>query len=188
MAQVLAKGPNFVFAREFILDRYGEQTWNGVLARLPEEAATTWQDADLDDSLPFADFKAGALALAEELGSPEIVELAQMYEYIADRSLSTLYKAFFRITSPAFVIRNYPRLWEMFFTAGNVSVDLPERNQAIVTFTLPEIFLDWLPPACLGYSQRAVEMAGGKYFTIHQLEKESSGSGQWRVSFRLGWQ
>lgn len=188
MPEILAKGPNFVFAREFIQERYGEQTWNNILARLPDDVATTWRDVELGHSRPFASFKAGAFALAEELGSPEIVELAQMYEYIADRSLSTLYKAFFRLTSPSFVIRNYPRLWEMFFNVGEVTVDLPAKNQAVVTFTLPEIFLDWLSPACLGYSQRAVEMAGGKYFAIRQLDKKRSGTDQWKVSFKLSWQ
>jgi len=188
MPDILAKGPNFVFAREFILKHYGEQTWNQVLARMSDDMAVSWRNADLDHKLPFATFKAGTQALSDELGSPEIVELARMYEFIADRSLSTLYKAFFRLTSPAFVIRNYPRLWEMFFNAGEVEVDLPEKNQATVTFTLPEIFLDWLPPACLGYSQRAVEMAGGKYFAIRQLEKKRLGVDEWKVSFKLSWQ
>jgi hypothetical protein len=188
MPEILAKGPNFVFAREFILKQYGEQTWDRILARLPDDVAASWRNADLDHALPFAAFKAGTEALSAELGSPEIVELAKMYEFIADRSLSTLYKAFFRLTSPAFVIRNYPRLWEMFFNTGKVEVDLPEKNQAIVTFTLPEIFLDWLSPACLGYSQRAVEMAGGKYFAIRQLEKKRLTVDEWQISFKLSWQ
>lgn len=47
-----------------------------------------------------------------------------------------------------------------------------EKGHAKVRFLLPEIFMDWLPPACLGYSTKAVEMAGGKNLVM-KLEKKS---------------
>lgn len=188
MVTVLAKGPNFVFAREFIQQKYGEQTWEAVLTMLPEEAVAIWRSATLEEAHPFTTFKQGVNALSEVLGSPEMLEMAEMYQHIADRSLNTLYKAFFRLTSPIFVIKNYPRLWERFFTAGKVEIPSSDKNQAIVTFTVPDIFLDWLPPACLGYSQKAVEMAGGKYFAMRQLNKKQLLDGDWEVAFKLSWQ
>jgi len=57
-----------------------------------------------------------------------------------------------------------------------------------VTFTLPEIFLDWLPPACLGYSRKAVEMAGGKHFAMRPLGKEEQYNKDWKISYKLSWQ
>lgn len=187
MSEILAKGPNFVFAREFIQRNYGEPTWQSVLSRLPGEVAGIWRDATLDNAYPLAAFKQGVNALSDELGSPEMLETAEMCKHIADRSLSTVNESFFRLTSPVFVIENYPRLWERFFTAGEVEVTKSNRDHAVVAFTLPEIFLDWLPPACLGYSQKAVEMAGGKFFTMRQMEKKQLPSKEWVVSYRLGW-
>jgi len=187
MVEVLAKGPNFVFAREFVLNKYGAQTWEGMLAGISPEDAAVWRDAELDQDHPFSAFKAGAFALANQLDSPEMVEIAEMYEHIADRSLSTLYKTFFRLTSPQFVIKNYPRLWERFFTEGTVRIPSSDRQQAIVVFTLPGIFLDWLPPACLGYSQKAVTMAGGKHFTMRQVEMKQLADDLWEISYKLAW-
>jgi hypothetical protein len=154
---------------------------------LPEEHAAIWRSASLEEEHPFATFKAGVFILADALDSPEMVETAEMYEFIAERSLSTLYKAFFRFTSPQFAIRNYPRLWRRFFNAGEVHVPMAEEGQAELIFTLPEIFLDWLPPACLGYSQKAVQMAGGKHFTMRQLEKRAVTGDIWEVKYKLGW-
>jgi hypothetical protein len=187
MIEVLAKGPNFVFAREFIQKNYGEPTWRSVITRMSNDAATLWKSAELDQAYPFAAFKEGVFALAEELGSPEMVETAEMYKHIADRSLSTVYKAFFRLTSPVFVIKNYPRLWDRFFTAGKVEIPESNRSHAVVSFTLPEVFLDWLPPACLGYSQKAVEMAGGKYFSMRELKRRKVSDAEWKISYRLSW-
>ena len=110
-----------------------------------------------------------------------------MDEYIADRSLNIVYKMFFKVTSPSFVIGNYPKLWRRFFTVGKVEVPLVEEGHAKVKFILPEIFLDWLPPACLGYSTKAVEMAGGKNLTMKQLSKFSLPNGEWEIVYELRW-
>lgn len=187
MEEVLAKGPNFVFAKEFIINKYGEDAWLAMLDGISPEDAAVWREADLESARPFSAFKAGVMALSSQLGSPEMVETAEMYEHIADRSLSSLYKAFFRLTSPQFVIKNYPRLWERFFSSGTVRIPSSGRSQAVVVFTLPAIFLDWLPPACLGYSQKAVDMAGGKHFTMRQLEMNQLADDLWEISYKLAW-
>ncbi len=187
MKEVQAYGLNFVFAQEYIIQEYGDAVWQGLLNRLPPADAKLWREATLEQPLPFSVFKSGVNALTAELNSVEMLQLSQMYMHIADRSLSTLYKVFFRLTSPIFVIKNYPRLWEQFFDTGTVTVKNDNRKSATVTFELPEIFLDWLPPACLGYSQKAVDMAGGSYFAMRQLEKVAQGNGDWKVSYRLSW-
>ena len=33
---------------------------------------------------------------------------------------------------------------------------------------LSEIFLDWRPPACMGYSKKAVEMSGGRDLSMRE--------------------
>jgi hypothetical protein len=184
---ILAKGPNFVFAREFIQQEYPSKIWVSLMNQLSEEDRRIWRSATLDQAYPFTSFKAGVFALASLLDSLEIVETARMYEYIAERSLNTLYKALFHFTNPAYVIQNYPRLWEKFFTTGTVEANITEERRAVVTFKLPEIFIDWLPPACVGYSRKAIELAGGQHFTIRQLEKYELEDDCWLISYEMGW-
>lgn len=188
MEGVLAKGTNFVYAKEFISKEYGQEMWGKVLGALQPSDRKIWSGTLLvNDQIPFGTFKAMVSALSRELGKAEDSETARLYEYIADRSLNVLYKVFFKFANPSFVIKNYPVLWNRFFNAGKVEVSAAEKGHAIVRFILPEIFWDWLQPACLGYSKKAVEMAGGTNLTlIRQREASLTGSVKEFV-YELNW-
>lgn len=189
MPEVMARGPNFVFAQEFIRQQHGSRVWEKVLDELPAEAAETWRAVLLvTGSYPFSHFKAMLAALARVVGQQTDGETARMYEFIADRSLSTVHKFFFRFAEPAFVIKRYPLLWQRFFESGAVHVAKAGKGEAQLVFELPEVFLDWLPPACLGFSSKAVEMAGGSGLELQETEREARGEDQWRIGFRLRWE
>lgn len=186
--EILAKGVNFVYAKEFILKEYGEGVWVRALETLAYTERAFWGGALLiHESYPFSVFKSMVSAISKELGKPKDTEAARVYEYIADRSLNALYKIFFRFANPSFVIKNYPKLWDRFFNTGKVEVPVAEKGHAIVKFVLPEVFLDWLPPACLGYSKKAVEMAGGKKLTLTQTSKTSLPGALWEIVYELKW-
>jgi hypothetical protein len=189
MAQiVMARGPNFVYAKEYIRKEYGEHVWDAILANLADKDVIEWVNATLVTGLyPFSAFKAMTAALAKELKSPEDAEIARMYEYIADRSLNIIHKMFFKVASPVFVINNYPQLWRRFFTTGKVEVSTAQKGHATLKFTLPEIFLDWLPPACLGYSKKAVEMAGGSNLVMQEVSRSGLSNGEWEIVYNLNW-
>jgi len=75
----------------------------------------------------------------------------------------------------------------MFFNTGTVEVQVAESGHAVLKFLLPEIFNDWLPSACLGYSKKAVEMAGGRNLV---MTKKSSGKFSeeiWETVYELRW-
>ena len=189
MQEVMARGPNFVYAKEYIQKEYGDQLWEQVLNSLPEEASTIWKSTLFTlSTYPFTAFKTMIDTLSKELGAPEDAEIAKMYEYIADHSLNNLYKMFFKVTSPSFVIGNYPKLWNRFFDSGKVEVPLVEKSHARLKFVLPEIFLDWLPAACLGYSTKAIKMAGGKNLTMKQISKSSLPNSEWEIIYELRWE
>ncbi|MBS1235176.1 MAG: hypothetical protein H6R43_892 [Nitrospirae bacterium] len=207
MTEVKARGPNFVYTKKFIIKEYGPQVWEKLLASLPADAADIWLGPPLANmSYPFTAFKHMVNALSKEIGNVKetetarlyefiadsslsilYTETARLYEFIADSSLSILYKAFFHFSNPSFVIKNYPKLWVRFFEAGKVEVPVAEKGHAIVKFTLPEIFLDWISPACLGYSKKAVEMAGGKNLTMQQKSKSRLQENLWEISYVLKW-
>ena len=186
--EVLAKGVNFVYAKEFILKEYGEGLWERALESLVRSEREFWRGTQLiHESYPFGAFKSMVSAVSKELGKPEDTEAARLYEYIAERSLSVLYKVFFKFANPSFVIKNYPKLWDRFFNTGKVEVPVAEKGHAVLKFILPEVFLDWLPPACLGYSKKAVEMAGGKKLTLTQKSRSLLPGALWEVVFELKW-
>ena len=146
MDDIIARGPNFCYAKEFIIKEYGESIWNKLLDNLPKDAANVWNDTLLLTNVySFSAFKEMVKILTDLVDSISDQQISNMYEYIADRSLNTIYQLFFRLTNPAFVIKNYPKLWKRFFTTGTVYVKEAHEDYALILFTLPEIFLDWLP-------------------------------------------
>ncbi len=184
----IARGVNFVLAREYVINTFGEAMWARALARVGPDVRRVWEQPLLTVSAyDFAAFKAVAAAVAVEAKSDGDRAVAAMYEYIAERSLNTLYKVFFRLANPAFVIGNFPKLWSRFFTAGEVRVPVAEREHAELQFTVPEIFLDWLGPACLGYSTKAVELAGGRDVAVREARRKPSGAGTWEVAYDVTW-
>ena len=185
----IARGVNFMYAREYVVREHGEAMWAHIVDQLPPDAARVWRGPLVAiGTYSFGAFKAFASALAAESGGRSDETLSGMYEYIADRSLNALYKVFFRLTNPSFVIGNYPKLWERFFTTGKVEVREATAGRATIEFTLPAIFLDWLPAASLGYSRKAVAMAGGKNLTMRELTRSERGGEQWAIAYELRWQ
>jgi hypothetical protein len=189
MKNITARGPNFVYAKEFVTQEYGDDIWEKLLDVMPEAEADVWKRPHLiTEEYPFSAFKAMVSALSDLVGAMTSEQTAKLYEYIADRSLNTVYKVFLRLAHPATVLKNYPRLWKRFFTSGAVAVPIAKKGHAILRFTLPEIFLDWLPAACYGYSKKAIEMSGGTDVTIQEEARIKEKNGWWNISFELFWQ
>ena len=188
MSDLVAKGVNFVFAKEYVLQELGEDVWRRALDRISPEHATVWSGTPVPfGAYSFEAFKTMTHAVAEETGQRDDPALAKMYEFIADRSLNAVYKIFFKLAHPSFVIGNYPKLWRRFFTTGTVTVPKAEKGFAKLRFELPEVFLDWLGPACLGYSTKAVSMSGGRDVSVEELSRKLMPSGYWEVDFEIRW-
>lgn len=188
MDTVLARGPNFVYGREFVREEHGPEVWERVIAALPPEAAAVWEGTLLvTGAYPFSAFKAMLAALTGLVGARPDDETARMYSYIANRSLNSVYKFFLRLAQPSFVISHYPILWKRFFLSGSVQVPDAGPGRARLEFDLPEIFLDWIRPACLGYSSRAVSLSGGSDLELEEIERVQQPDGEWRISYALRW-
>ena len=87
----VAKGVNFVFAKEYIQKTHGEDVWTRALERLPASQRKIWTGI----LVPFGDysftaFKSMVHAVSAEAGEQDEAALAKMYEYIADRSLNVM--------------------------------------------------------------------------------------------------
>ncbi|MBN1621981.1 MAG: hypothetical protein JW871_05260 [Endomicrobiales bacterium] len=186
--EIMAKGPNFFYAREYIKKEYGEKFWQKMIGKLSEADADIWRGMIVVvNKYPFSAFKSMYYALSDELNVNKDLEISKMYEYIADRSLNLIFKIFFKFSHPSFVISNYPKLWERFFTGGEVTVPVAEKSHAIVKFILPEIFMDWLNPACLGFSRKAVALAGAKNLIMNQKSKKRISDNIWEIEYELNW-
>jgi len=187
-SEIKARGVNFLYAKEYIISKYGAEFFNKLKSQMTKEASIVWSGPILSlSSYQFEHFKQMVYALCKELKSDEVESTAELYAYIADRSLNNLYKVFFRLSQPSFVLKNYPKLWDRFFTSGEVTVPSADKNTAQIKFKLPEMFLDWLPGACYGFSKKAVEMAGGKNLKMNEVSKKMLDDGEYEIMYNLEW-
>jgi hypothetical protein len=188
MEQVLARGVNFLYTKKFIIEKYGVEAFERVLQSLSAEAQKIWRGTIMPvQQHPFSLYKEFISALSAQSDIQKSCDLSIIYEYIADHSLNKLYKIFFSFTKPQFVIKNYPKLWQQFFNTGEVEVQVSESEHAILKFQLPDIFLDWLEPACFGYSKKAVEMSGGKNLTMKCKGSKRLSDGLCEIVYELHW-
>lgn len=188
-ARTIARGPNFVYSREFVKEHHGDQVWQEVLRGLSPEAASLWSGALLTSGrYSFTSLLDMTRVLCELTGEEGCVELSSMYAHIAERSLNTVHRFFLRLSQPAFVISKYPLLWRRFFESGQVEVPVAEKGAARLVFEVSPMFLDWLPPACLGYSRKAIELAGGWGVRLEEVSRENISRDCWRVVFQLSWE
>ncbi len=188
MEDAIAKGPNFVFARQYVLEKYGKKVWQDILFGLDDSAFEIWNGKlHLRRNYPFSAFKQFANQLFDIVKVESENNYGTLYEYIAEQSLNTLYKMFFKYTQPAFVIRNYPRLWRQFFKTGTVNVPISHKGYAMLSFNLPEIFISWLPSACYGYSKKAIELGGGRDLILKENSKSKTEKGWWNIFYELKW-
>ncbi len=188
MNDIKARGPNFVYTREYIVKTKGQEYWDKMINGLDDEVKKVWKGSLMVIGVyPFTAFKALITHLSKEGGLSQDIELAKIYEYIADKSLNKLYQMFFRFSHPAFVLKNYPKLWSRFFTSGTVEAVTAEKEHAVIKFTLDKVFLDWLRPACLGFSKKAIEMGGGMNLVLKKISDNKIDENLHEIIFDLKW-
>jgi hypothetical protein len=58
MSEVLAKGVSFLYARTYIVAKYGQETWEKVVRSMPPESREIWAHSLLaTNEYPFTAFK-----------------------------------------------------------------------------------------------------------------------------------
>ena len=102
---------------------------------LSNESKTVWSGVLLAGSeYPFAAFKEMMSSVNTDLKTAKDPEIAEIYEYIADQSLNKTSKILFKLANPSCLIKNYPKLCNMFFNTGTVEVQVAESGHAVLRF------------------------------------------------------
>jgi hypothetical protein len=162
MARV--KGSALRSSIAFLTERLGEQGFEKVVASLPEgeralfEAPvlqSNWYEFSLllhlmDGAAPLLPH-GGKRSLAWDLG-----------RFSAEHGLTTLYKVFFRVADPGFIIRKASQVFSNYYDSGRmelVSLQGKESVLRVTGFDQPcTLFCDRVQ----GWMERTLEMTGAK--------------------------
>ena len=149
----------------FVTERFGEEGLRQIVAELPPE-----QRAEVEAGLlvsawyPFSLLINLSRAAEKHFGGQVPRIQHEMGRASADYGLTTVYKFFFRIGSPQFILSRASSLFRHYYTTGDLRAAVAEPGHAIMELSGFEEPAPELCDRLVGWYERTIELAGGKSF------------------------
>jgi hypothetical protein len=187
MDRLFVRGTTVDAARRFMERHKGTPRWDSFIDRLePAHRALIdqpvvrrrWYDLELYSS---------AVELAARELSPEDQTrfCSDLGRFVMDDGVNSLYRAFFAITTPSFVIKGSALLWGMFFKGSRLRV--LRRGRKWVEPAIQGAARCW-EPLCISISggmSSALEHAGARNLRLTHHHCQSRGGSS--CEFRFEW-
>ena len=161
MAQV--KGTAVGASVRFVSERFGELGLEGVLSALPEEDRLLLEGGVLASSwYPMPVFLRFMEEAEKQLGAQEPDLVRHMGRASADYGVKTVYKIFFKIGSPEFIIGRAARVFSSYYDTGELVILETRAGRCLAEL---KGFEGGAPQFCeriFGWMQRTLELAGAK--------------------------
>jgi hypothetical protein len=161
------KGSALRSTLKFASDHYPEKTVRAVMESLPAE-----HRSELGKSILAGDwYDAGLLhtymhALARASGDPEDDLFYRIGRQSCDDGLNSLYRMFFKVGSPHFILKRVPQIWGNYYDAGRMTLVEGTPLTALIRLEGTHFPDEALCHRIRGWMVRAIELSGGKQITI----------------------
>ncbi|MFW6067573.1 MAG: hypothetical protein ACOC97_04485 [Myxococcota bacterium] len=166
---VHVKGAAVTSRVRFVRERFGESALRTLKQALPEAHRTRIDGRILPSEWVPYDLFLDLVVQADGLfGRGDLALCRDMARFSAGVNLKTLYRIFYRIGSPTFILTRAARLWQMHYDSGrlDVATDAPGKTRLrIEEFARPH------RAHCLsvlGWAERSAELSGGE---VHYAEE-----------------
>ena len=163
MAAVQIKGTALGSVQRYVHEHFGEDEWRAMVAALaPAERQPIEHGILVSAWYPFGLFIAIVRAAEAQLGTRVPRLHREMGRAAADYGLTTLYKIFFKVGSPQFIITRSAKVWRTYYTSGDMTVPVCEDGHAVVELVGFEEPARELCERLPGFFERTVELSGGR--------------------------
>jgi hypothetical protein len=167
LAQV--KGIAILSCLRFVRERYGDEGVDRLHAALGPQSRELLDARILPHAWAPSSLIVELNVKADELfGSGDLELCVEMGRYLANTSLPTVFKLFFRLGSPTFLFDKASKLWSAHYDSGRLSV-VPESHRAarlrIEDFDAPH------RAHCLaikGWAMEAIAMTGSRILSAEE--------------------
>ena len=157
------KGVSFLHLREFVHQRFGDKAWDQVLAGLSPESHKIMSGQILVSGwYPYSAYVEAEKIVVQRFLGGDVRLAREIGAYDLEAGLNNVYRAFYRIGSPKFIIRMSALLWRQYFNLGKMVIEESGPGHATARID------DFVPPdeACcwdiLGSIIRGLELSGAK--------------------------
>lgn len=156
------KGAAISARLQFVRERHGEAGVRRLLDAMPEAQRSVLEARVLSHAwAPFDVFVEVAATADRLFGKGDLALCTEMARYAAEVNLPTLYRLFYRLGSPQYILRKAAQLWSVHYDSGRLAV--MEEGQGKVRLEIVE-FEEPHRVHCLsvlGWAARSIELSGG---------------------------
>lgn len=186
---VNVKGSAVTARLRFVRELYGEPGVRRVKEALrAEHRATIDQRVMPHEWVPFELFVDLSVEIDRLYGKGDLALCREMGRFAAKVNLPTLYRIFYALGSPAFIISRAVRVWDVHYDSGRISAEV-ERTGATERATLTLRALATPHRAhclsVLGWAERSVELSGGRIIDADETTCRTRGDDACR--FVVAW-
>jgi hypothetical protein len=180
------KGSAVTSRIRWVREKHGEAGLRRLKAALPPTERTQIEGRILPHEwVPFDLFVAVNVTADELFGTGDLALCEEMARYGAEVNLPTLYRIFYKLGTPEFILRKAARLWDVHYTSGRLT---PEELDGGGVRLLLEDFATPHAAHCrsvLGWAARSAELSGG--IVDYAAEEKCRTRGDARCEFVLRW-
>ena len=126
---VSVKGSAITARVRWVRELYGEDGFRRLKAALPPEDRKVLEGRILPHEwVPFDVFVAVSVELDRLYGKGDLELCREMGRYAARVNLPTLYRIFYTLGSPAFIVKRAARVWDVHYSSGRLDAETEKRR------------------------------------------------------------
>jgi hypothetical protein len=186
-SDINVKGSGFAYTLEYIQSAYGEAAAAQVLARLSEPSRQTitfalasgWYPVELVGELM------AAIRAELERNDPKIIVTVSRES--AKATFNRVYKLFFKLGSPAFIVRRVASVWSTIVSAGSLAVvEHGDRHLVVRLTDFAYQNPDYCGQRLLGWFCAPLELSGCELVEAEHTACTAHGAPhcEWRFAWR----
>ncbi len=165
------RGALVVGLQKWLAQELTAESREALLATLPEEDVAVWRSRSLVNTSQHAAelFRRFGDALVRDWGRGDPRCLCDVGAFVAMNDLATYMKVLMKLGSPSFVSSRFPRIWDHYFSAGQLEVTARHERGCTVEIA------GWQPYGVIGtfgaqgWMRAAIAYSGGKAVDVlHQ--------------------
>jgi hypothetical protein len=178
---VVVKGAPLLSCERYLGEHFGPEAWRRLLAELTPQERSELSPAVLATSrYPFALFLKVIRVAKQLFGGQEPRLHDKMGRASADYGLTTVYKIFFKVGSPQFIISKAPKVWKAYYNSGDLRSLVSEPGHAVMELAGFEEPALELCERLTGWFTRTLELAGAAEPKLVHTECVHRGAGTCR--------
>jgi hypothetical protein len=160
MAQV--KGTAVQSSLRYVRERFGQESLAAVIAALPGDDGKRLSSVLPSSWYPMAVFLRFMLEAKRQLRAQEPEVVLNMGRASCDYGVTGVYKIFFKLGSPEFIIARATRVFSSYYDSGELRVVDSRHGRAVVEVSGLEGGSPEFCERIYGWMQRTLELAGAK--------------------------